>query len=76
MLAVHLLREVHIKLPCSEVAKQCQGVQALGVALLLESTTELEHGGILLFRGVARVSRLRSGSGGGKVVVVVFGIGL
>ena len=53
---VHSLGSLDIELPGSQKPQQSQGIQSLGVAQLLELSTELNHRSILLGSCVSRVA--------------------
>jgi len=73
-ISVHLLRRLHFKLPGSQEPQHRKGVESLLEPLLLQHHAELVDRSILLFRGVARVARLRLRSCSRVVVVIVLGV--
>jgi hypothetical protein len=71
---VHLLRLRYIELPRSQKPQHTKRVQPLCVPQLLQFSPELSDLLVLLLGCVAWVTGLRLGSGGGVVIVVVFGV--
>ena len=69
---VHLLRQLHIKLPRPQEPQHRQRVQSLLAARLLQHRPQLVYLRILFLGRVARVTALRLRGGGRVVVVVVF----
>lgn len=53
---LHLFRQLHVELSCSQEPQHGQGVESFRVASLLQQHSELVNSGILLFRSVPRVT--------------------